>query len=209
MKKHLLAGLVLASISANAYAAANLVSATVDGTTSGARWDTPTGGAWTLFLQQPGPGDYLNPSDEGVNDPTALGANNFLLLAEGWGPTESLNSDAVYLLTLAFADGATLTGQYSSTLNSFLEGSSTTLNGVHYALEEFSFTRFLGNPVSGFSATSGGDPNDYAGSFRFTAADVTSPVPEPATWALMLVGFGAVGYSMRHSKGGNRRIHAI
>ena len=32
--------------------------------------------------------------------------------------------------------------------------------------------------------------------YNFTPA-VTSAVPEPATWAMMLVGFGAVGYSMR------------
>jgi hypothetical protein len=27
-----------------------------------------------------------------------------------------------------------------------------------------------------------------------------SPVPEPTTWAMMLIGFGAVGYSMRRRK---------
>lgn len=31
---------------------------------------------------------------------------------------------------------------------------------------------------------------------RFTITQV-APVPEPATWAMMLVGFGAVGYSLR------------
>jgi hypothetical protein len=31
----------------------------------------------------------------------------------------------------------------------------------------------------------------------------TSAIPEPATWAMMLIGFGAVGYSMRRSR--NRR----
>jgi hypothetical protein len=30
----------------------------------------------------------------------------------------------------------------------------------------------------------------------------TSAVPEPTTWAMMLVGFGAVGYSMRRRKVG-------
>jgi hypothetical protein len=28
-------------------------------------------------------------------------------------------------------------------------------------------------------------------------SDVASAVPEPATWAMMLIGFGAVGYSLR------------
>jgi hypothetical protein len=29
---------------------------------------------------------------------------------------------------------------------------------------------------------------------------VTAPVPEPATWAMMLAGFGAVGFAMRRSR---------
>jgi hypothetical protein len=33
---------------------------------------------------------------------------------------------------------------------------------------------------------------------RITAgSQVMSAVPEPTTWAMMLIGFGAVGYSMR------------
>jgi hypothetical protein len=36
----------------------------------------------------------------------------------------------------------------------------------------------------------------------------SSPVPEPAAWAMMLVGFGAVGYSMRR-RGAPRKARAI
>jgi hypothetical protein len=31
-------------------------------------------------------------------------------------------------------------------------------------------------------------------------------VPEPATWALMLLGFGGVGISMRRSRGKNAKL---
>lgn len=38
--------------------------------------------------------------------------------------------------------------------------------------------------------------------FRVTASNATlnSAVPEPGTWAMMLIGFGAVGYSMRRAR---------
>jgi hypothetical protein len=43
------------------------------------------------------------------------------------------------------------------------------------------------------SGTTGGNAA-FSGNLSFAAQ---SAVPEPATWAFMLVGFGAVGYSMR------------
>lgn len=36
--------------------------------------------------------------------------------------------------------------------------------------------------------------------------DVTAPVPEPDTWALMLIGFGAVGYAMRRRSTKGQRV---
>lgn len=42
--------------------------------------------------------------------------------------------------------------------------------------------------------------------FRLTAADIpTSPVPEPATWTMLIAGFGMVGGAMRR----RRREHAL
>jgi hypothetical protein len=35
---------------------------------------------------------------------------------------------------------------------------------------------------------------------------LSSGVPEPATWAMMLIGFGAIGYSMRRSRTGQARL---
>jgi hypothetical protein len=35
---------------------------------------------------------------------------------------------------------------------------------------------------------------------RFTLQNATAPVPEPASWAMMIAGFGAVGVSMRRRK---------
>ena len=56
--------------------------------------------------------------------------------------------------------------------------------------------------VNGISRGNG----SFAGTLAFTAA---SAVPEPATWAMMLFGFGAVGYSMRSRKVGYKALQAV
>jgi len=48
------------------------------------------------------------------------------------------------------------------------------------------------------TGTSAGDAS-YSGTLSFGQV---AAVPEPATWALMLVGFGAVGFSMRRKRAG-------
>lgn len=48
-------------------------------------------------------------------------------------------------------------------------------------------------PLLGLPVTTPGDP------FPFDP-DPVSPIPEPATWAMMLIGFGFVGGAMRAAK---------
>jgi len=45
-----------------------------------------------------------------------------------------------------------------------------------------------------------------SGSFTFSASAVSGPVPEPGTWAMMLCGFGALGFSMRRRRKDNARV---
>jgi hypothetical protein len=45
----------------------------------------------------------------------------------------------------------------------------------------------------------------YSGTINFTA----SAVPEPATWAMFLMGFGVVGYSMRSRKVAYKAVQAV
>jgi hypothetical protein len=58
-----------------------------------------------------------------------------------------------------------------------------------------------GNVVSRVGGTA-----QYNGSVALTAA---SAVPEPATWAMMLFGFGAIGYSMRSRKSSYKLVQAV
>lgn len=65
------------------------------------------------------------------------------------------------------------------------------LNPWNRGLEFLDYAGFSGN--SAHFAFSAGSPGDYVR--VLTAA--TPAVPEPATWAMMLLGFGAIGGAMR------------
>ena len=51
----------------------------------------------------------------------------------------------------------------------------------------------LGNFVDRYQSIAGANTQSAIG----RPTTVTDPVPEPATWAMMLIGFGAVGFGMR------------
>jgi choice-of-anchor C domain-containing protein len=92
-----------------------------------------------------------------------------------------------------------------SAINGSLIGSATFLgikggsrDDMNYLPWNFTF-RATG-PTTTLSFAS----NPSAGNFYGAALDsvsVSAAVPEPATWALMLVGFGAIGFGMRRRRG--------
>ena len=194
MKKLLLLSTVAAMAIGSSAQAANLISAAVTGPT-GTIWDTTSNSFYALFLQQPGLGNFLNPNDEAINANVTTGNNRFLLAGDGFPVGTITDSDPIFNLTLRFADGATLTGAYTPLTNTFSGSTSATVGRTTYTLNEFSFRRNLGDSVSEYVARPGGDGNDYSGNFRFTTA--LSAVPEPASWAMMITGFGLVGGAMR------------
>ncbi|MXO60727.1 PEPxxWA-CTERM sorting domain-containing protein [Altererythrobacter salegens] len=108
--------------------------------------------------------------------------------------------------------GATLTTGPSADPTNNIDFYSASLNGVAFNLfspdggvTEFGslapITMQLLNTlnITGYTGGSG----TFAGTLTFSQA-----VPEPATWALMLLGFGAIGFAMRRRRVGqsDRRI---
>ena len=202
-----LAALVGVCAMSSPASAATLVDAWVTGQTgSGGVWDTEADDNWTLFLQDPGLGDFLNPNDEGISVPVT-GLTDILLAGEGYFSGVAGESDSLYKLTLGFDEGFTLSGYYSPVGNVFSGGTSAVSNGMTYSLTEFSWDRYLGDSVQRFQAVPGGDGDDYAGNF---VIDVNSAVPEPSTWAMLLIGFGLIGGFMRRRGAAPRlRLKAI
>jgi hypothetical protein len=84
---------------------------------------------------------------------------------------------------------------------------SATLNGQDFSFASLGSAQFGGSgPVSVGVGTqtitvNGTGTGSFGGSVAFQA-DAVAAVPEPATWAMMLFGFGAVGYSIRRRKVG-------
>ena len=83
-------------------------------------------------------------------------------------------------------------------LGNYIEGSRAGNNTVN----AFDDVGLFGVPVATFNTFDG--PNAANLTFaRFTLSSVTGSVPEPATWGMMLMGFGAMGVSLRR----RRRTH--
>ena len=203
-KMYLLAAVAAGSIACSANAL-TLVSAAVFGSVNGTVWATANApgtntGNYTLFLQNPGLGNFLNPNDEQINYSVQNGSNYAFLAGDGYFPGQTANSDPLYRLELRFDNGALLSGTYvPGTPNSFIGSAPVTVGNTTLTLNEFSYTRSLADTVGQYRAIpQTGDGNDYAGNFRFTSA--VGGVPEPASWALMLGGFGMAGAAIRRRR---------
>lgn len=112
------------------------------------------------------------------------------------------DSPAAYIL-LARLD---FTGNSVATLFNVADARNP---GAHdFQLDAGSYSIRFGNNVrNAFSyADPGRDMDSIAGSLGFTIA----AVPEPGSWAMMIVGFGTIGVSLRTARrrGGARVVHA-
>ncbi|WP_114226440.1 MULTISPECIES: PEPxxWA-CTERM sorting domain-containing protein [Sphingomonas] len=121
-----------------------------------------------------------------------------------------LTTGALYTLSFDWA-----TGQIASRTGATTEGLNITVGNLVISLPNQNtpsegatpwstvtrtFTATGATQTLSFLAT--GTPNGLPPVALLDNVSVTAAVPEPATWALMLIGFGAVGVSMR-----KRRAH--
>jgi hypothetical protein len=218
MKKIYLFAAAAAAMTAAGGNAATLISAAVFGSSGTTIWATanaPNSNPqnYTLFLQNPALGNFLNPHDEQINYAVREGDNYAFLAGDGYAPGTTLNSDPSYRLVLNFDNGAVLTGNYlPGSPNAFLPDAAVTIGNTTLRLTEFSFTRSLADVVGRYQATPRTDDgDDYQGNFEFTqTTDLggSGAVPEPASWALMLGGFGLIGAVVRRRRESVRVTYA-
>ena len=158
-------------------------------------------------------GEPIPPDDTVSGSPDVVGNNAAYFVADG--ATESL-SQSVFLdvgvYTIGFSvyvpfngfnnsGNATFMGSVAGVdLANFTVDGSTPGEWVHYA--GLANIAVAGNYDTSFTYLSGPAP---AGDFvvdraYIVAGDVTGGVPEPGTWALMILGFGGAGASLRMSR---------
>ena len=123
--------------------------------------------------------------------------------------TETLTFTTSTLGTVTINVTTSLTGPENDVdfSNVFLSGTGLMGNiNVPQLLGDPNETRGLNNLALGigtFTLTLQGTPGTQTGSFGGSVAfQAQSAVPEPATWAMMLLGFGAVGFSIRRRRPG-------
>lgn len=127
------------------------------------------------------------------------------------GFTEANLSSPTFMENLVFTN--TLAGLYSITLTTSspaIDFTSAVLTGLGgpvnlVEIDDDGVSEFwrLANPVtlgaSQYTLTINGN-NSGAGSLGGSITIRPAAVPEPATWAMMLIGFGAVGFAMRRRR---------
>ena len=119
------------------------------------------------------------------------------------------------ILTFNFSQfgsaNATISSIFRLSQNNNIDFTSVTLNGTSFDIAssgnvEFRFLQGLaispGIQTLGISGISGGN-GSYAGTFSVATL---AAIPEPASWAMMLIGFSAVGSTLRRRRRENTTV---
>ena len=132
-------------------------------------------------------GNYatVGPSD---GTPGFLNLSSFATISKVsfiWGSVDTYNT-----LKILDREGIVFASYTGSDVSALADGNTT--NPFTNPLVTFSFTGFDTTNIGGFEFSS------TSNAFEFdNVAVVSGAVPEPATWAMMLFGFGVVGSALR------------
>jgi hypothetical protein len=148
---------------------------------------------------------------------STLGGGNVIAANGGQARVEGANNLLLTQVQFGLVDFATFNnlefnifgGTASSVSFAITDNGGQVFNFANVALTNgenfFGFQGINNQTIANVSATlNGGGVQDFR-QIRLDGFAAASAVPEPTTWAMMLVGFGAVGYSMRRRKAVSHR----
>lgn len=149
-------------------------------------------------------GAYFFPVTAGYTNTLSLSVNGVVTPESSAGVLDNQTSSVGDFVVLGYANaGDVLTFQLNVLTigDTWYSNRSSNIDGVnHVFTTPFSGDAANGIPLGtyvGFEDLYGGTDLDYDdGAYVFTNVSV-SPVPEPGTYAMLLVGLGLVGFSMR------------
>ena len=203
MKLTLLAAVALLSFATPAFAAV-----TIDGTA------TPTvhGSDPGLVLTST-PGSFSTDVSLDGSAPVSTHVNNLFSVGTGEGSVEVFEDTVLYPISVAFSftnpfdtTGGSITGesfgfyQLFTSCGLFAGGCGAVVwdgPAIFNFGDGGSFSVALDNVTFGTPGNA-----QVGGTFTL----LSNSVPEPATWAMMLMGFGAVGFSMRRKRASQRPL---
>jgi hypothetical protein len=185
--RNLLIGAAACFIMAGSAGATNIVfNPTFNGITV---FEGGSGGGWTFINDA---GSYPTSGSQGgyVN---GVGNGNFGTIQQLLSTTPGTQYDVDFFLT---SNQVSPNGNFTVSLGNVVGFSASTgqlTNGGQYS---FNATATQLNTLFSFSGT------DISGTTwidKVSVTPLTSATPEPATWAMFLAGFGAVGFMIRSS----------
>ena len=149
----------------------------------------------------PSPANYANPNDSGSSI-SFVDAAGLATTSNGFGfTTVGLNNGGGYF------NGATLT--FLGAMGEVLGNQTFDPVGPNEARSPFTYSNsFAGISSINFSLIrNGSGPGLFAiDDVTFAINPVAAAVPEPAAWAMMILGMGAVGFAMRRRQKVTTRV---